>query len=199
MSRGRVVVVAGPDGSGKSSVADELRAQLPGPILHIHHRPRVLPARPSGQAPPSEPHRDAPYAAGLSLLKALYLYADYLLGWVLWVRPVARSGGSVVVERGWWDLVVDPRRYRLHPSSVPLVKALGRLLPRPDATLVMVGDAQTFFGRKRELPAVELQRQMDTWRALVAALPGARLVDADRSLAAVVGDAVQLATTASRR
>ncbi|HUG83313.1 MAG TPA: hypothetical protein VMM13_02050, partial [Euzebya sp.] len=108
------VVVAGPDGAGKSSMAAALVDQvLARPVLHLHHRPGVLPRSSAGKQLVTEPHAQAPYSRVVSVAKVLYLWADYRLGWWLRLLPTRRRGGSVVIERGWADIGVDPLRYRL--------------------------------------------------------------------------------------
>lgn len=186
-----VVVVVGPDGSGKTAVAGALAGQrLPAPVLHLHHRPGLLPARTVHVGPVTEPHRPRPYPTVLSSLKVLYLWVDYLIGWMVRIRPIVRTGGSVVIERGWWDLLVDPRRYRLAP--VPrLLHALGRLLPRPDATVVLHADLSVLLGRKQELPAAELARQQEAWLSIPDRALRRVLVDAAQPLDGVVLDVVR--------
>ena len=69
------------------------------------------------------------------------------------------------MERGWFDMVVDQRRYHLDvPES--LVEWLGRLLPSPDLLLVLQADPQILRKRKTELPSAELSRQMARWRTV---------------------------------
>jgi hypothetical protein len=74
----------------------------------------------------------------------------------------------VVTERGWWDLAVDPRRYRLDVPPL-LVRALGVALPHPDVAFVLEAPAEVVRGRKAELPVEELDRQRLAWRR---SLPG---------------------------
>lgn len=177
---GSYVVVAGPDGAGKSTVVEDLEADvLVGPVLRLHHRPHVLGPRATSTGPVTDPHAEPPYPPWLARLKVLFLYADHLLGWLVKVRPWLRRGGAVVLERGWWDLVVDPGRYRLPP--VPrLVTFLGRLLPRPDLTLVLGGDPGLIAGRKSELSVAETARQLDAWRRLPRGAARVWCVDATR-------------------
>jgi RecA/RadA recombinase len=166
-TRGRVIVVAGPDGSGKTQVAEELleAAAGRGPVVHLHHRPRVLPGLTHHDGPVTDPHRQRPYPSAISAIKLLYLHLDYLLGWLLRMGPVRRAGGTVVLERGWWDLAVDPRRYRLTPLPM-LHRTLAWLQPRPDRTIVLDAPVEVLLERKQELPLAELERQRQAWRAL---------------------------------
>jgi len=184
--RGQVVVITGPDGSGKSAVADALATGLlASGLARFHHRPGVLPAKTIHDGPVTQPHRHRPYPRWQSLAKLLYVFCDFQLGWFLRIRPVVRRGGNVIMERGWWDLLVDQRRYRLDvPPS--LIRLLGRFLPRPDLTVVLTGAAATLLARKAELPEPELQRQLDAWRHLPAKALRSVTVDVTKALPEVV-------------
>ncbi|WP_052667078.1 hypothetical protein [Nitriliruptor alkaliphilus] len=196
-ARGVFVVIAGPDGTGKTTVLDALvEDELGTKVLQLHHRPRVLGGRAQHDGPVTEPHREEHYPRGVSGIKLLYLYVDHLLGWLWRVHPWLRAGGDVVLERGWWDLAVDPRRYRLRPNRV-LVHLLGRLLPRPDVTLVLGGDPAVIAARKAELPVEETRRQLDAWHELPSSVLRAVTVDTDRPLNEVRG-AVTTAVRAVR-
>ncbi len=192
---GCYVVVAGPDGTGKSTVVDHLRAGLASPVLHLHHRPRVLGGLTTHAGPVTEPHKYPPYPRPISLAKVLYLFADNLLGWILRIRPVLRRGGTVIMERGWWDLAVDPARYRLRPHP-RLVATLGRLLPSPSATVLLLADTDVLTARTDELDPAELARQVAAWRALPTARLRSREIDVSAPLPVVL-DRVRSALAAS--
>jgi thymidylate kinase len=187
-ARGRFVVVAGPDGTGKSTVVDALLDDvLTGPTMRMHHRPHLLGRTPEEGVVVTEPHREDPYPRWLSRIKLLYLLADHVLGWFLRMRPWLRRGGDVLLERGWWDLTVDPRRYRLREDPA-LVRLLGRLLPRPDVTVVLGGDPATIAARKGELSVEETARQLAAWRAVPGRVARAHHVDTCRPLSEVTGE-----------
>lgn len=188
---GGVIVVAGPDGAGKSRLADGLMAAARGrgPVRRIHHRIRILPASEGSRAATTTPHSRPPYPRWLSFLKVFYLFLDEFLGWSLTVRPIVHRGGWVIIERGWWDLAVDPGRYRLHGVTA-LTRLLGRLLPRPDAILILDAAPSIIQGRKQELSAGEIDRQLQSWRALASRVRGATIVDAFQAPEAVLADAL---------
>ena len=187
LTRGRVLSVAGPDGTGKTTLCDALTHEvLTGrQVLRVHHRFGVLPARTKHEGPVTEPHRNPPYPRLASEAKAVWLFVDFWLGWVFRARPFVRRGGWVLLERGWWDLVVDPRRYRLHPRT-RLARSLGHLLPQPDLLVVLEGPAQVLLARKPELPEAELARQMKAWHDVVPARAARVFVDTSQPLADVV-------------
>ena len=195
---GVYVVVAGPDGSGKSTVVTELVEHvLRGPVMQLHHRPHLLSPRSPSAGPVTEPHQHRAYPLPLSAGKLLLLYADHLIGWYTRLRPWLRDGGDVVLERGWWDLAVDPARYRLHPLP-GAVRLLGRLLPRPTLTLVLGGDVAAIAARKRELLPEETERQLDAWRALPTKLLRSRVIDTTLPLQ-TTSDTVQRAVRDAQR
>jgi adenylate kinase len=181
------VAVTGPDGAGKSTVAARLVAEvLSQPLLHFHHRPGALPGRTVHAGPVTDPHGRAPYPPWLSLLKLVYLFLDYQMGRRA-LRKVRRAGGSILLERGWHDLVVDPRRYRLNPPRWA-ARLLSRLVPRPDLTVVLVAAPELLQSRKDELPLAELRRQVEAWERFAKGSADALLVDAATPVDQIVAD-----------
>jgi hypothetical protein len=171
-------------------VVAELASQLPGKVVILHHRPGVLPRRSAMSGPLTNPHALEPYGPLRSSAKVFYLWLDYLLGWVVRIRPALEDGATVLLERGWWDLAVDPRRYRLRASQ-GLVRALGRLLPAPDRTLILTGSPETIIERKPELPVEELTRQIGAWRELPHDLLHAVVIEVDAPLQVVSAMCIQ--------
>jgi hypothetical protein len=182
---GLYVLVTGPDGSGKSTLAHDL-PQLCGSAfrrkLRYHWRPEFLPRlgklAGKGKLNPSQPHARPPYSRSASLLLLGYYWLDYLLGGWLRVWPFRMRSGLFVNERGWWDIAVDPRRYRLDvPAS--LVRRMGALLPRPDLALVLEAPAAVLKQRTSEITEAELERQLGAWQNTLPA--GIRRVRLDAS------------------
>lgn len=170
---GMVVLLAGPDGSGKSTLARQLARSCDGLFkqqLVYHWRPGLLP-RPGAllrreYADPTKPHNRPPHGRGLSLLLLAYYWMDFLLGeWLLGWSPKVR-GLLIIRERGWWDVAVDPRRYRL---DVPprLVRFLGQFLRRPDLVFLLDATPETILSRKKELSAEEVARQTSCWKQVL--------------------------------
>lgn len=185
---GSYVLLVGPDGSGKSTLARKLIEESGSgftKVVHIHWRPGLLPRAGSlvgvKAGDPTKPHADAPHGSVLSLALLAYDWLDFFLGMWLRVVPTRAGGGLVVMERGWFDIAVDPRRYHLTVSH-KLVELLGRLLPSPDLVLVLEAEPRVLRGRKAELPLAELSRQMGRWREITFPRSTRRLlVDASES------------------
>ena len=202
-NRGLVITVAGPDGSGKTSFCEALIAGVlrNEDVRRIHHRFAVLPVRGGSTSDPSQPHAQTPYPRGASEAKVLALFGESLLGLLFSARRFVRRGGFLIIERGWWDLAVDPARYRLQPSA-GLVRALGRFLPTVDLLVVLEGSAELLATRKAECSEEELARQVSAWRAIVPRRQRTLYIDVSPPLSDVVSRAtaevVRLAPSLSR-
>jgi thymidylate kinase len=164
--RGGVVIVVGPDGAGKTTLRHALAASSSGLRVETDRRPGPLPRLTHGVV--TEPHRHPPRSTLASSAKLVYNLADAWLVWLFRTRPRVRRGTWVVKERGWWDMMVDPRRYRLR-ASPRSIRSLGRLLPAPDLLVILQAPTDLIRSRKTELSAQEIERQMRVWREAIPA------------------------------
>jgi thymidylate kinase len=175
---GRVIAVLGPDGSGKSTFCESLvEGHLSrSRILRLHHRPGVFFSSSPQGAPLTQPHGGKPYSRIMSCLKLALLFLDFSVGWWLRIAPFLRKGGWVLWERPWWDIVIDPMRYRLQGCTGG-ARLLGAILPQPDLTVVLEAPPEVLLERKREVTRDELIRQTKELRHIVP--KGGRVVFLD--------------------
>jgi thymidylate kinase len=194
---GLVVLVSGPDGSGKTSLADNLPhlcATLFRRSLRLHWRPGLLPRVGSligkQASDPTEPHAQEPHGKIVSIVALLYYWIDFFVGGWAKTRPIRTRTGLVVIERGWWDIAVDPRRYRL---DVPkwFVQALGWPLPTPDMALVLECSPDILLARKAEIGRDEVLRQQQAWRHVLPSKVPKIYLDASKPLDVVSRDALR--------
>ena len=184
---GMVVLVSGPDGSGKSTLAEDLPGLLEGVFKRYqnqHWRPNLLPRPGSLLAraanDPTRPHARRAYGRVVSLALLGYYWVDFFLGgWFLHWEFKIRTG-LMVRERGWWDIGVDPKRYRLNVPA-RLVRALGVTLNRPDLAVVLEGHPDVIAARKQELSSDEIERQSSAWRKILPPSVPAVYADGGRS------------------
>ncbi|MEK6206477.1 MAG: hypothetical protein AABM32_02440 [Chloroflexota bacterium] len=136
----------------------------------------------------TDPHGAEPYGRLVSVAKIAYLFCDFTLGWLLRIRPFVQRGGLVIVERGWWDMAVDPKRYRLDlPAAI--YTFLGRLQSHGDLLLVLDAPVDVLVRRKAELPRAEIERQTRSWRDRHGARSVTAFLDASRGIEDLVADA----------
>lgn len=169
---GLSVVLVGPDGSGKSSIARELSVDLLGPFRHaniFHSRPDILPAmailvgnRSHAAEAAIQPHKFEPYSSSISLIRLLYYWVDYTLGYWLRVVPSRVCSTLVIFDRYFQDYFVDQRRYRLNLPSAVVLWFVSHI-PNPDIVIYLDCEVETLCRRKMELSPEELQRQRDVW------------------------------------
>ena len=166
---GALVVLLGPDGAGKTTVANFLSQTLK-PLFAMqrvyHWRPGVLGGNKSEEAV-TEPHRFPPRGRIASVVYLLLFFLDNILGFVFQIWPVLVRRGLVIFDRSFSDVLVDSRRYR-YGGPHWAAHLLERLVP-PREKLVLILDASetSILSRKGELSFDEVCRQRDGYRRLV--------------------------------
>lgn len=188
--RGLWIALFGPDGAGKSAVAECMAHDLSSffTATHRHHLRMPLRAHKKLQQTVTEPHRQAPRGALLSHAKLLYLFVHCWLCHLLVTLPRLASGHLVIFDRYFPDHMIDPRRYRLAAASTRLAAGLSRLVPQPDVQIVLDVPAEALWQRKQEVTLAELKRQRVAYREKIGALAVAAITDASRPLAEVACD-----------
>lgn len=170
---GLAVLIVGPDGSGKSTLADSVADATAGLFrrqYRFHGHAGLLP-RPGAlvgrdPADTTTPHARPAHGPLVSYALLAYHWANSLTGHLLWIQPARLRTGLVVSERGFLDIVVDPRRYRI-AADLRGLRLVSRLVPAPDIAFVLEGPAELAHARKPELSLDEIRRQTAEWRALM--------------------------------
>lgn len=187
------VAVLGPDGSGKSTLIQNLRQELERAFRRtavFHLMPGLLRRRGNG-GPVTNPHGKPPRSWMISLLKLLYYLLDYNLGYWFKVRPALVRSTLVLFDRYYDDLLIDPRRYR-YGGPTGLARWLRRFVPRPDLFLVLDVPVEKLLARKQEVAPEELRRQREAYRRFALETPNAFLLDGALPLEEVAKYAIEL-------
>jgi thymidylate kinase len=189
---GVVVAILGVDGVGKSTVINGILPVLNeathNAVSCQHLRPGLLPplARLKGKtavpaAPVLDPHGATPSGTLGSLLRLSYLTLDYILGYWFKIRLIIAKQPTVVLyDRYAYDMVIDPRRFRIGVSG-RLASLFTRLAPRPHLIICLHAEPEVVAARKEELPLNEIHRQIDALKQFAASQPGAVLVSTNGS------------------
>ncbi|MBX3069825.1 MAG: hypothetical protein KF883_04935 [Thermomicrobiales bacterium] len=177
------VVFLGPDGVGKTTVADAVTARISPAFRRTqreHFAPRLL-RRASSDSEVQYPHSLAPRSRVASAGKTLYWLADFSLGHVLRIRPALVRSTLIVRDRYIHDVRVDPRRYRYGGPEGPL-RIIEQIIPNPDLFIVLDAPPEVIHERKQEVPFEELKRQCQAYRDFANRTPNTILVDASKSV-----------------
>ena len=187
---GLVVAVMGPDGAGKSTFLDNLvRGAAPAfrRVRRYHWRPGVLGSLRAG-GDTADPHGARADGKWLSAARLLWTALDYQLA-RLQLRWVTARSGLAVFDRYYYDILVDPRRYR-YGGPLGLARVLARTVPKPDLLFVLHAAPETVAARKRELGQAELERQLAGYRS-VAKRFGGLVIDASGNQEAVAAAGIR--------
>lgn len=188
------VAVLGPDGSGKSTVLQAVSTLLRSTIPHrkiFHWRPGVLKPTNPDAGPVTDPHGQIPRSLPTSLIKLVFLLADWWLGYWQRIVPLSARLHFCLFDRCYFDLLVDPRRYR-YGGPLLLARWIGALVPQPDLVILLEAPAEVLQARKQEVPLEETQRQLAAYRELVTSLPGGRIVNCARPVEEVAEEVREL-------
>lgn len=199
-TRGMTVALLGTDGTGKTTVGEELHEELRGSFRSawnrtIKLRPGLFPqlGRFLGRKPSLEeyarPHRAKPSGMLGTWCRASYYWLDYTIGYAFKVLPLRRRNTLILFDRWIDDWIVDPARYRFAPDS-RFVAWLAAHAPRPDVVLVTTATQRVVRSRKQEVTARETLRQLNAYEEYAIRTDGAFLIDTstsiDRSIDAAV-------------
>jgi len=198
------VVLLGPDGSGKSTIADQVAEALHKQPFKVcpryEYQFRIVPelkqlkrrvarllGRPVAEAVVVAPgtrgsgmNRD--HSALPGMIYVSYYALDFLLG-RLKLQIQRGQGGCVMFARYFHDYY-----YQLGYGKVPrpYLRLLERLAPRPDLMLYLHRDAGEIYAGKPELDPAEILRQQRVIQSLVAGRPYAEVIDASKGVEATV-------------
>jgi thymidylate kinase len=166
-ARGAFVVVIGPDGVGKTSLAARLIEDHGSPTMYLHFRPRLWTRPPSspveGGVPP--PKRNDPGPRPLGWLRLARSVAIFWLGYVRWIRPALARGTLVIGDRWAYGYVGQPAALGFAGPSW-LARLAARLVPQPDLVLRLRGDPALVASRKRDLAPSQIESEDRNWDSL---------------------------------
>lgn len=187
------ITLLGVDGSGKSTVLMELEQALAATayagLFVLHRRPQLVYRTATASREGSiEHYSKAPHGRFLSAVKLVAVWLDWLVGYFVLVRKRRAQGVLVIADRhALLDMLVDPLRYR-YGGSLRWVEIAMRLLPMPDAVVLLDAPTAVLQSRKQELSVAQTRQLRQNYLQLAQTHPSGYVVDASQPLEQVVAD-----------
>ena len=189
-----LVAIFGPDGSGKSTVADNIQAALllaSTPSERHHWRPRKLASLKSAidPKPCSSPDNLPQRGLLLSIFCYFYFYFDFFSFGLFNIKLNCGTKRVIIYERYFYDIIFHPRRYMLKNTPI-LGKFLSRLTIQPDLTIVLTGNPDIIHRRKPELTTKEIFRQTSIMKSSLSVLCNAVFFNVDNQSPQEISDKI---------
>jgi len=163
-NRGLLIAVFGPDGCGKTTNFNRLHddsTKLSEKVIKYHWRPGLLPyknqmSKNIEKSPTPNYSNIKPRNHLYSHILLLYIYIDFLLGYILIIRPILKQGITIYYERYYYDILIDSKRYGLN-IFYNISRVLSKLLPKPDYVILYDAPAYIVNKRKKELSITRIE------------------------------------------
>ena len=191
--RGLFVVLIGPDGVGKTTLAGALKADWGGSfrdVLYFHFRPPLIRGLQASIPQGGEVQlrdltmRPTFAARVLSPARLLISVARFNLGYWLRVFPALLHQNLVIADRYFYSYLLFPESVRYYGPRW-LTRCLVRLFPKPNLVFALYAPPDVIRRRKSELSECALTKQVGDLPS-VCSIAYTRLIDADRSLEEIV-------------
>lgn len=183
------IVFLGPDGVGKTSVIEKLHDFFKK-SFRLFYSTHLFFEKKINDNTAVEPYIEKPYNIIFSELKVGYMILRYML-----MSPklflIKIRLGFTTLERYYYDLLVDPERFRVRKSS--LLLNIGHfLIPKPNLVIYLDAPAKTILNRKKELNREQIIYFREKYQNLIKKLPNGYQINADQPLKQVVQDCVKV-------
>lgn len=150
MKNYRIVVFLGVDGSGKSTLINSIVKKNRDKFKKIHFNPDYFRKK---KEQIINPHLKKKRGRIFSLLKIIYWVINNQIFRILNYN----SNKIYFFDRYIYDVIIDPLRYRF---SLPnkLIKLIIKFIIRPDLIILLTGNPNKIYSRKKELKLSDMIR-----------------------------------------
>lgn len=189
---GLFCVLLGPDGVGKSTTILRLQSELQslfGPCNKERWRPGIV-RKVAPDIPNRMPHTRTSRGSIVSVLFILGLALDFSIGYVISAFPAMARSETLIFDRYFHDLLIDPKRYR-YAGPMCLPRYIRRFIPPRKAIFIILdANEEVILHRKQELPLNELRRQRIAYRNFSLSVPNSMIVSTDQPVEEIVSEIV---------
>lgn len=162
-----VISFLGPDGSGKSTIIEEVKNNMMFEKYHYFHlKPIKKSNKESESSIVDDPHMHPVYSKFKSYIKLLVFIYQYNFGWYKNIKHLNTNTSLVIFDRYYDDLLVDFKRYR-YGGNRRIAKFVLKFIPKLDAYFILTTDSDIIYKRKQEVSIKELNRQIKAYKSLV--------------------------------
>jgi thymidylate kinase len=210
---GIFIVLMGPDGSGKTTIAEKILASEGIKKLfqiksYFHGRFANIPElkeyafvfkkdSSNPALPCTESTAFSPQEAGFlrAIMYPLYYGLDAMLGH-LQIRRVKAYYCITVADRYFYDYFIQ-KRYAKCPRW--LISLIAMVIPKPDIVIYLNNNPEVISARKQDLPIEEIQRQVKICEKIIKQLPYGVTVETSSNIGDVVREIEKLILDKVRR
>ncbi len=145
------IVFLGVDGSGKTTMVDGLtewlKKEMPKTKINYFHFCPTKRYNKKGSIAVTNPHALPTYNIPINIIKDIFILWNFFVGGRK-VKKLLKKGETVIIDRYYYDLLIDPLRYRL--LNLTYRKYLIKSVLEPDGVFYCIGDSSQIYQRKKE-------------------------------------------------
>lgn len=177
---GYIISILGPDGSGKTTVINQLKKDL-SPAFRKVQQYHLFPKKEDNNSINQNPQGQEARGTLLSILKLCYFVYLYNWGYLKLIYPAKIKSTLTIFDRYYDDILIDPIRYR-NGTSQKTVIFFGHLIPRPQLWIVLDAPTDVIQKRKTEVTPTETERQRNAYIAFTKSKKNCLLVNTNQNI-----------------